>query len=1270
MDIRELIQLLQVPVFKVNRAGEVTSCSGKIDVTREQTLLSDFCRHYRHRRRFAQDTSFQELLELLCTNRICQLVPRTTFERGDNREYASPTRWLLLLASLRILLRDQYLVSVAAEADIILPLNEVTTYFVDLIQGVHASKEGRLSEDIVVECCALISRLCQEQGIADLFCQHHAIDALLPCLVMYHQVITLAGVHALIDLAQCDMGLDLLAQSSAVSYALEVLEDRDPTLCTAFANFIHCLSDDRRCCEDIVTYSGIPTLAGFLNTTDPALLLPVVRCLENLSLDYSEQLRLCGVIPQLVHVLKFTIADQLEWKPSITDTDIGGLSQNVPGPAQPFGKPQSRSALPSTSTTTPSDTRTSTPTDAQTERGPPLPGTGPRMSSVGTVNLRKILAGTPSAAPSPSISRHSTLTRPKNALTHPSREQQQLSLLRCTTCACLTSLSRYDINAVRIQQCNGIYVTALCLLRGPWEALQLGLIHPQPLALAPSTPSGSTRRGSADLRRAATPQPFRPADSVLLEQAYALRLLRFLFSVDRNRRYFKRLFPPDVFSWFISVGHYEFDLSKYRAIVKHFYRLTISGVRRIRNAIEDSNIDKTPSRFVHGYGLLEKLGAGSFGAVYRAYKKGSDITYAVKEIALSGPALTVKSKLSLANEARVMQQLSHPNVVRYFDCFEIPENQSLYIVMEMVEGASLMDHFNSLAEKQETMSEPRIWKIFVQICNGVHYIHTEKQVVHRDLSPANVMIGWFDKVIITDFGLARQHSTSSALMESSVGTICYSCPEIIMGSKYGAKADVWALGCLLYQMATLEPPFNTTNLLALAKRIVEGRYDPVPETRSEMLRNCVFHCLTADPDHRPNIVEVCDLIGPAILQEYDSLTQSIALMNEEIKVERTKRRQVRQKYNETEQMLKRLMSARQRLTSLSEEYEEDDYEDDDVDDGEELGDAVSEAEGVVDGSGRNGRGSRGPREHTPQTSARKGMNATSPTRTPGNVGSASHRYGRSASRSPTGSATPRSGRTRLSSVRSATRGGRPGTLPNQMCLPVTDLKPVTDPFMPLLGQLKKIMLVLSQPQSARTSPTRYVISRFQKLLFSPQTSIAALKDHLHKLSVGTPVPITDVDFGQAAVKARELVLGHRPRSIRGNGTSSTTPYTHSRSSSTASNIDILALSTDSVSSLRSASVSQPPSHQHSNGQPSGAMSPRASTTVTTTPTTAADTHATATNPSVTGTPSSHAGVSSASPAPGAKLEESEFAPNMLTYQDLQAFIEFELAHTTVDDAPP
>uniref|UniRef100_F6SLU2 NIMA related kinase 10 n=1 Tax=Ornithorhynchus anatinus TaxID=9258 RepID=F6SLU2_ORNAN len=150
------------------------------------------------------------------------------------------------------------------------------------------------------------------------------------------------------------------------------------------------------------------------------------------------------------------------------------------------------------------------------------------------------------------------------------------------------------------------------------------------------------------------------------------------------------------------------------------------------------------------------------------------------------------------------------------------------------------------------------------------------------------MLGDKDKVTITDFGLAKQKQENSKLT-SVVGTILYSCPEVVQSEPYGEKADVWAAGCILYQMATLNPPFYSTNMLSLATKIVEAVYEPVPEgVYPEKLTVIIKRCLTPDAEARPDIVEVSSMIADVMMKYLDVLaTSQLAL---EKKLERERRR--------------------------------------------------------------------------------------------------------------------------------------------------------------------------------------------------------------------------------------------------------------------------------------------------------------------------------------------------------------------------------------------
>ncbi|XP_078355562.1 serine/threonine-protein kinase Nek10-like, partial [Oculina patagonica] len=289
--------------------------------------------------------------------------------------------------------------------------------------------------------------------------------------------------------------------------------------------------------------------------------------------------------------------------------------------------------------------------------------------------------------------------------------------LKIAVCSALTELVVNDTNGQQIVQSNGIYLLGLLIL--PQES------------------------SSSD-----------EASTVEHLQKSAFRALRFLFSMERNRQLFKRLFPPELFEKFIDVGHYVRELNAYKPLVDKISTLTEEDISVIRNNILTTNQNKAPSHSVGLYEVLELLGSGAFGSVYKVRKKNGQSFLAMKEMSVHNPALGKtakergKSVGEIVNETTIMkEQLRHPNVVKYHKAFQ--EKDKLYVVMELIEGAPLGEHFNSLKEKGTRFSEDRIWHIFIQIVLGLRYIHKEKHIVHRDLTPNNIMLGENDKVTIS-----------------------------------------------------------------------------------------------------------------------------------------------------------------------------------------------------------------------------------------------------------------------------------------------------------------------------------------------------------------------------------------------------------------------------------------------------------------------------------------------------------------------------------------
>ncbi|CAJ0943074.1 unnamed protein product, partial [Mesorhabditis belari] len=354
-------------------------------------------------------------------------------------------------------------------------------------------------------------------------------------------------------------------------------------------------------------------------------------------------------------------------------------------------------------------------------------------------------------------------------------------------------------------------------------------------------------------------------------QCSVFRVLRLLFSLERNRHFFKKVFASDFFAAFIDVGHYVHDLSAYHSLVEHYNAaISMRTVEENRADWDAVNLRRDPIGTVGEYELLEQLGAGAFGCVYTVRKRSKDLAaapqyLALKEIymnAMQSDSDVNKSFGDIISEVKIIkQQLRHPNIVRYRKIFV--ESHRLYIVMDLIEGASLKEHINSTKEKREKFDEGRVWSITIQLILALRYLHKEKRIVHRDLKPNNIMLTDSDRVVITDFGLAKQKGAD--YLKSAAGTIIYSCPEVVQHLPYGEKADIWSFGCCLYEVCCLKPAFYSQNMLQLATLIVEGKYDPIEETYSEQIRGLVSYCLKTSPSERPDIDGVAALVAPRLI---------------------------------------------------------------------------------------------------------------------------------------------------------------------------------------------------------------------------------------------------------------------------------------------------------------------------------------------------------------------------------------------------------------------
>ena len=222
----------------------------------------------------------------------------------------------------------------------------------------------------------------------------------------------------------------------------------------------------------------------------------------------------------------------------------------------------------------------------------------------------------------------------------------------------------------------------------------------------------------------------------------------------------------------------------------------------------DHGIDRRLQTVVGGYRLVEPLGRGGTSVVYRAEHVRLGRTAALKLLA---PALGESDSRHerFLRESKLAASLDHPNIVPVYDAGE--ENGLLYIAMACIEGSDL----KTLLVKEGRLPPRRALRIVGQIAAALDAAHA-RGLVHRDVKPANILVGDGDRAYLSDFGVVKEVAEVGTTRTGSfVGTIDYCAPEQIEGRDVDARADVYALACVLYECLVGTPPFHRSSDVAI-----------------------------------------------------------------------------------------------------------------------------------------------------------------------------------------------------------------------------------------------------------------------------------------------------------------------------------------------------------------------------------------------------------------------------------------------------------------------
>ncbi|KAK9110076.1 hypothetical protein Sjap_018136 [Stephania japonica] len=248
------------------------------------------------------------------------------------------------------------------------------------------------------------------------------------------------------------------------------------------------------------------------------------------------------------------------------------------------------------------------------------------------------------------------------------------------------------------------------------------------------------------------------------------------------------------------------------------------------------------------------LGSGSFGTVYEGLSEDG-FFFAVKEVSLLDPGRQAQQSIhQLEQEIALLSQFEHENIVRYLGTDK--DHEKLYIFLELVTKGSLSQLY-----QRYHLQDSQVSAYTRQILQGLKYLH-DRNVVHRDIKCANILVDANGSVKLADFGLAK--ATKLNDVKSCKGTAFWMAPEVVnlRNRGYGLAADIWSLGCTVLEMLTRQLPYFHLESMQALFRIGKGELPHVPDSLSREAQDFILKCLQVNPDNRPTAAQL--LVHPFV----------------------------------------------------------------------------------------------------------------------------------------------------------------------------------------------------------------------------------------------------------------------------------------------------------------------------------------------------------------------------------------------------------------------
>ncbi|ETK77157.1 NEK protein kinase [Phytophthora nicotianae CJ01A1] len=296
------------------------------------------------------------------------------------------------------------------------------------------------------------------------------------------------------------------------------------------------------------------------------------------------------------------------------------------------------------------------------------------------------------------------------------------------------------------------------------------------------------------------------------------------------------------------------------------------------------------------YVKVRKIGQGSYGSAYLATRKTTDSTEQKQQFVIKEIVLDPRDQANAQREARLLAALDHPNIISCKESFLLKPSVTnlaylgrhhqrptvLCIVTEFADGGDLSNELERRARRGTYFEPDELLGLFVQVCLALKHLH-DRKILHRDVKPANIFLTKSGVVKVGDLGVATVLSHTLACAQTSIGTPYYTAPEICLGKRYNAKADVWSLGCVLFEMVSFIHVFDGRSQRQLFDNIVRGVTPQLPScgklnSIKKELQALVDDMLRKEPRARPSVNQL--IRRPLVLARIQTFLSAHALASE------------------------------------------------------------------------------------------------------------------------------------------------------------------------------------------------------------------------------------------------------------------------------------------------------------------------------------------------------------------------------------------------------